>query len=231
MPTTPHIVFIPGLLCTGELYTAQIAALGTRIRYSIANHGGHNEIRNCAAAILDRAPEKFIPVGLSMGGYILLELLRQAPERIERFVIIDSSAAPDAPEQGDKRRAMIELAKTDGMDAVAEALVPSMLGRSNRQDEDLLGLMYDMARDTGPERFEFQQNMIMSRVDSRPDLPACEMPGLVIVGEEDVLTPIARAEEIKVPCLSRNSPQFFDLFRLTRIPCTPPRTLGMPCIR
>ena len=63
MPTTPHIVFIPGLLCTGELYTAQIAALGTRIRYSIANHGGHNEIRNCAAAILDRAPEKFIPVG------------------------------------------------------------------------------------------------------------------------------------------------------------------------
>lgn len=191
-----HLIFIPGLLCTGELYAAQIAALGDRVSYQIADHGGHDDITSCAAAILERAPERFTPIGLSMGGYILFELLRQAPERIERFVIIDSSARPDKPEQSDKRREMIALAQTEGMDAVAQALVPSMLGRSNREDEDLLSLMYDMARETGPERFAHQQRLIMSRPDSRPDLAAFERPALVMVGEEDVLTPKDVVEEI-----------------------------------
>ena len=192
----PNLVFIPGLLCTGELYAAQIAALGDRVNYQIADHGAYDDIAACAEAILERAPQSFVPVGLSMGGYITFELLRQAPDRVERFVIIDSSSRPDKPEQSGKRLEMIALAQTSGMDAVAEALVPSMLGRSNRKDEYLLAMMRDMSNETGPVRFANQQKLIMSRPDTRPDLASFDQTALVIVGEEDVLTPKDVNEEI-----------------------------------
>ena len=195
------LLFIPGLLCTGELFTAQIEEFGRDFQYSIADQSSFGDISACADAILERAPQVFTPIGLSMGGYLLFELLRQAPERIDRFVIVDSSARVSAAGEAqfaerEKRMGLVDLAKTAGMAPVIEALAPSMLGRSNRDDTDLLALVQSMAEETGAERFEKQQRLILSRPSSLDDLQTFRQEALVIIGEEDVLTPMAMAEEM-----------------------------------
>jgi pimeloyl-ACP methyl ester carboxylesterase len=190
------IVFVPGLLCTSALYAPQLEALSGKAECIIADHTRHDTMEAIAKSILDEAPDRFVLIGLSMGGYIALEMAGQAPGRITSLVLMSTSARPERPEQTAFRREVIARAEADGIDAAVDRLLPFFLDNERLGDTELVGIVRKMARDTGIETFIRQQTAIMGRKDSWPDLGRINAPTLVVVGDRDRLMPPEQSEEI-----------------------------------
>ncbi|MDA7948622.1 MAG: alpha/beta hydrolase [Hyphomicrobiaceae bacterium] len=189
-------VFIPGLLCTEALFAPQTDALRDVLNIAIGEHGQDEALSDIAKRILDHAPDRFVCAGLSMGGYVGFEIMRQAPERVRALILMNTSARHDTPEKTEGRQAMIALAGTEGIDAVADAHLPAFMSERHLEREDLTSTVREMARATGVETYLRQQTAIMSRRDSRELLSEIGVPTLVIVGSEDTLTPPELAQEI-----------------------------------
>ena len=189
-------VFVPGLLATPRMYADQAAQLWSFGPVTVANHTCDDNIPAIARRILASSPPRFALVGLSMGGYISMEILRQAPDRVLKVALLDTSARPDAPEQGEGRRALLAMTRDGRFAEIADKLFPILVDPSRRKDAALLQLVKDMAQQVGPDAFIRQQTAIMGRPDSRPGLGAIRCPALVLVGENDALTPPDRAAEI-----------------------------------
>jgi pimeloyl-ACP methyl ester carboxylesterase len=189
-------VLIPGLLCTPRLYAEQIPALWRFGPVTIANHTHDDSMAGIARRILAQAPPRFALIGLSMGGYVAFELQRQAPDRVAKLMLLDTTARPDAPEQTEQRTRQIEMARSGRFDGIAQLLFPRFVAVARHGDRALQAVVRTMAEDTGAEAFARQQTAIMSRADSRPGLPAIACPTLVVVGADDALTPPDRAAEI-----------------------------------
>jgi len=190
------IVLIPGLACTAEIFAPQIPALWPRGPVTVASTMEGETIAEMAAAILRDAPPRFALGGISMGGYIALEIMRQAPERITRLALLDTTARPDAPEQVAARRLLIDRVADGELSAVLAQVTPNLLHPNHRQRQDLIDAHIRMGRDVGPEGFIRQEAAITRRIDSRPHLAAITIPTLVLVGDKDVLTPPDRSEEM-----------------------------------
>ncbi len=192
MPT----VLVPGLLCSPRLYAEQIPALWRLGPVVVADHTRDDSMTDIARRLLAQAPPRFALVGLSMGGYVAFEVLRQAPDRVAKVALLDTSARPDLPEQGELRRRQIELARGGRFGQIAGMLFPRLVAASRHGDKTLEAVVQTMAEETGADAFVRQQTAIMERVDSRPGLAAIRCPALVVVGAEDALTPPDRAAEI-----------------------------------
>jgi pimeloyl-ACP methyl ester carboxylesterase len=190
------LVLVPGLLCSARLYGPQIEALWPLGPVTVADHRRDHEIDAIAARILAAAPPRFALAGLSMGGYIAFAMMRQAPERIEKLALLDTSARPDTPEQSAARYAFIGMAEDGRLDEVVDTLTPRYLHRDRHNDESLVRIVRAMGGDTGPEAFVRQQKAIISRPDSRPLLGNIRCPTLVLTGDGDELTPPEIAREI-----------------------------------
>ena len=189
-------LLVPGLLCTPRLYREQLPTLWRFGPVMIADHTRDDSMERIARRILSHAPARFALIGLSMGGYVAFELLRQAPERVAKLALLDTTARPDAPEQSAQRKLQIDLARTGRFAEVPDLLFPKFVAASRRTDEPLRAVVRTMAEETGPEAFVRQQTAIMGRADSRPGLAVIRCPTLVLVGGADELTPPERAEEI-----------------------------------
>ena len=194
--TTIDLVLVPGLLCTGELFREQLAGLADVARMQVADHGGAETIGEVARAILSAAPERFALCGLSMGGYVALEIMRQQPARVQRLALLDTAATPDSPQQTEARLARIALAREGRLDEIAAQLWPVFVHPSRVGDMALRARYDAMVAATGAERFVRQMRAIMSRPDSRPHLQAIAKKTLVLVGEADRVTPPAEAQTI-----------------------------------
>ena len=190
------IVFVPGLLCSAEIFGPQIAALWPHGPVHVASTLEGSTIAEIAAAILAAAPPSFALVGLSMGGYISLEIMRQAPERVKRLALLDTSARPDTPEQTELRRASIAQAKAGNFAAVLEQALEAGLRPGVWNNFEVRQLYRRMGMTIGPESFSRHQEAIIARIDSRPSLSRIVVPTLVLVGDIDQLTPPDRAKEI-----------------------------------
>ena len=194
-PSLP-LVLVPGLLCSARLFGPQIAALWRFGPVMVADHRQDDEIGAVAARILGEAPPRFALAGLSYGGYLAFELLRQAPERIARVALLDTSARPDTPEQSTARYAFIEMAEQGRFSEVVETLTQRFVQTGRREDPSFKSVLHAMAAETGAAAFVRQEKAIISRPDSRPSLPAIKCPTLVLVGENDDLTTPDLAREI-----------------------------------
>ncbi len=193
---TQSLILVPGLTCTAALWAPQIAALGPHATITVADHSGHDTMAAIARQILSTAPAQFALAGLSMGGYIAFEIMRQAPERVTRLALLDTSAKPFDPSQAPARDALIAHARAEGMEAAVSKLMPVFLHPVHIKDAALVATVLKMGRDTGPDTFALQQAAIMARPDSRPTLAAIRCPTLVLTGAQDLLTPVAEHELI-----------------------------------
>jgi pimeloyl-ACP methyl ester carboxylesterase len=189
-------LLVPGLLCTARLYAAQIPLLWSFGPVMVADHRRDDSMAAIARRILEHAPPRFALLGLSMGGYIAFELLRQAAARIARLALLDTTARPDTAEQSARRRTLIEQTTAGGFDRVADQLYPALVHPDRLSDAALRAEVRCMAAETGAEAFVRQQTAVMQRRDSLPDLVAIACPTLVLVGEADQLTPPERAQEM-----------------------------------
>jgi pimeloyl-ACP methyl ester carboxylesterase len=190
------VLLVPGLLASARLYAAQIPALWQCGPVTIADHTRDDNMTAVAARILAGAPPRFALGGLSMGGYVCFEILRQAPQRVAKLALLDTSARPDTPEQTTGRRAQIALAAQGRLHEVLDAQLPRLLARMHREDRVLRATIDQMAAEVGVAAFIRQQTATMGRVDSRPMLGSIRCPTLVLVGEHDELTPPERAAEM-----------------------------------
>jgi len=189
-------LLIPGLLCTPRLYAEQMPALWRFGPVTVANHTYDDNMSGIARRILSLAPPKFALIGLSMGGYVAFEILRQAPDRVAKLALLDTTARPDAPEQTEQRKRQVEMARHGRFDGIAQLLFPRFVSAARHGDRALQDVVRAMAEDTGAEAFVRQQTAIMNRADSRPGLGAIACPTLVVVGADDALTPPDRAAEM-----------------------------------
>ncbi len=190
------ILLIPGLNCTAEIYLRQLPAVWAFGPTSIANHQPGNSMREIAGHILADAPPRFALVGFSMGGYIAFEILRQAPERVVKLALLDTSARPDSDEATRKRRATIALTEQGKFRLAITQNFPNAVHPDHAEDAALRALHIGMAMASGPEVYKRHQVAIIERPDSRPDLAAIGVPTLVVVGEADAITPPDAAREI-----------------------------------
>lgn len=189
MPNALPVVLVPGLACSPRIYDPQIPALWRQGPVFLANHARGGDMAAIARRILAEAPLRFALAGHSMGGYIILEMYRQAPERIARLALLNTSARPEAPEVSEKRRAMINEVKQGGYRAVMDRLFASFVHPALARDERLHRIVLDMADDVGPDAFVWQVEAISGRADSRPTLATIKCPTLVLTCDADDMVP------------------------------------------
>lgn len=190
------LVLVPGLNGTGDLFGPQIAALAASRRILVADVAADAAIAGMARRLLDAAPARFALAGLSMGGYVALDILRQAPERVTHLALLDTTARADAPESRERREELIALAEAGRFEEVHAALWPRLVHPARRSDRALEAVVLAMMRATGPEAFVRQERALMARPDARDLLPSIEIPTLVLVGVQDAITPPELAREM-----------------------------------
>ncbi len=196
MPDSLPIVLLPGLNCSARLYAEQIPSLWRFGPVTVANHTRDDTMAAIARHILDNAPSRFALAGLSMGGYIALEIVRQAASRVVKLALLDTGARDDPPEAQERRRKNIALAKSGRFNDVIEPQFPLYVHPRRANDAALKATYLAMCHDVGPEAYVRQQKAIMGRADSRPLLPTIRCPTLVLVGAQDEATPPVLSEEI-----------------------------------
>jgi pimeloyl-ACP methyl ester carboxylesterase len=193
MPSSP-ILFIPGLNCTAALYGPQVASLAPRHDIRIADHGHAQTIADDAQRILAAAPQRFALVGLSLGGYLALEIMRVAPERVTRLALLDTRATADTDEDRARRETLIRLAQEGHFERIHGVLWQRLVHPDRLHDKALEKTVIDMMTDTGNMKFIRQQRIVLSRPDYRETLMTIAVPSLVLVGEQDMITPLHEAE-------------------------------------
>jgi len=185
------IVFLPGLLNDAALWSHQVDGLADIAAPQVVETTRHDTVAEIAAAALSEAPDRFALAGLSMGGYVAFEMLRQQPERVARLALINTRATLDSAAEARRRRGLIQLARRGRFKGVTPRLMPTLLAEANLADAKLTGTVTGMAERVGRDGFIRQQTAIMHRPDSRPLLPAIAQPTLVVGGRDDTLTPPA----------------------------------------
>ena len=190
------ILLVPGLASSPRVYAPVVPALWRFGPVTVANHVRDDNMGAIARKILAEAPPRFALAGHSMGGYIVFEIMRQAPERVAKLALLNTQARPDTPEASERRRGQIARAKAGEFRAVRDEMFPGLVHPSRRDDADLRQLVHDMGDDVGPDAFARQQTAIISRPDSRPTLAWIKCPTLVLSSDEDNVVPNSLSSEM-----------------------------------
>ncbi len=196
MARSKHLILLPGLLCDEALWAHQIKALEGTVDITVGDLTKLETMEELARQILSDAPPKFALAGLSMGGYVAQEIMRQQPERVERLAFVNTNARADSDAQRKVRTGLVELAVVGKFKGVTPRLLPSLIHPSRMEDPDVAGVVMEMAERMGQDVFKRQQMAILERKDSREDLRAIRVPTLILAGREDLLCPPKVQEEM-----------------------------------
>ncbi len=191
-----HIVFLPGLLCDEALWAHQTAHLSDTAEVMVGDLTRDESVSDMAERILEEAPDTFALAGLSMGGYVAQEIMRQEPERVERLALIDTQARADTAEQVKTRKDLIRIASMGKFKGVTPRLLPNLVHEDRLDDPSVRDVVLGMAERVGQAAFVRQQSAILGRKDGRGDLHAIRVPTVVLCGRQDILTPPALHQEM-----------------------------------
>lgn len=184
------LILLPGMMCDERLFGPQIDALG--VATLVPDLGGHDSIAALAAHVLAEAPERFALAGLSMGGIVAMEVIRQAPHRVTRLALLDTNPRAELPEVRARRAPQIESVRAGHLAQVmAEQMIPNYFteGANNPAIRDLC---LDMALALGPDVFINQSIALRDRPDQQDTLRAVTVPSLILCGRDDRLCPLER---------------------------------------
>jgi len=187
---TQTLVLVPGLLNDRGLWEAQIAALGDAVgRIVVADVASDDSLGGMADRLLGSVEGDFALAGLSMGGYVVQEVMRRAPERVTRLALLDTNARADTDEQVERRRAQMARAEGGDFESIPGELLPMLVHPDRLEDAAFVEHARAMAFRVGPEAFVRQQTAILNRRDGRDDLARITVPTLCLCGRDDGLTP------------------------------------------
>lgn len=190
------LVLVPDLNCTEALFRRQCEALAGRIAVTVADNGSDETMTAMAKRLLATAPRRFALAGHGMGAYVALEVMREAPQRVERLALLNGRASLDMPEDTELRLASVKLAETGRFDDIHAIRWSRLVHIRRLHDASLEAEAKAMAEKTGPARFLRQQKAILSRPDFEPGLKAIRCPTLVLTGTDDAVSPPFMSEDI-----------------------------------
>lgn len=190
------LVLIHGLLDDRRMWERQRRHLAACAPLATPDILAWETVGAAAERVLASIDGPLAVAGFSMGGYVVFEMLRRAPERLARIALIDTQAGADTPEKSAERRRAIAVAEAGGYEDVVDAALPGVVHPDRVADRALMAELRTMALGIGAEAYVRQQKIIMSRPDSRPLLAAIDCPVLVMCGRQDRLTPPALSEEM-----------------------------------
>ncbi len=196
METTVTIVLIPGLLCDASIWTSQVAALSQRAPVVVADLSTQDSITAMARDTLALAQGPLAVVGHSMGARVALEMVRLAPERIERLALLDTGAHPRRDGEEATRQVLVDLARREGMAALADRWLPPMVHEARTGDAALMEPLREMVKRATADQHDRQIRALLGRPNAREHLSAIACPTLVAVGRQDRWSPLAQHEEI-----------------------------------
>lgn len=197
MPQRPFLAFACAHLTDERLYAAQVAALEAHYECAVFAFRDHDSLGGMAEELLAKTPPRFTMIGLSLGGYLSFEIIRRQLRRIERLVLIDTTAVADHPERLAGRHADIAKVREGGIEALIPELPARWFHPLHVQRADLVTLMSEMTRSIGARGQLNQQLAMMARPDSHEDLARVRMPTLIMCGREDPVTPVPDHEAMK----------------------------------
>ena len=194
------LLLVPGTLCDERLWQPMVDRLGPHARAlpPIA----HATVGEAARAVLNDAPDRFVAAGFSLGAFVVLEMLRCAPDRLAGAVLIAGNAGVLAVGQEDARRAEIALARAEGPAAVVARLWPLYVAPARVEDTALRQRVLAMADAVGADRFAAQAAIAITRPDSHATLRGTTLPVLNVCGEEDAVCPPARCAAMAGPAVT-----------------------------
>ncbi|MBP7127030.1 alpha/beta fold hydrolase [Myxococcota bacterium] len=202
------LLFLHAYPLDGRLWDPQVESLSTGFRIlapSLPGFGGRNPGAETLdgwadeiLAMLDREKVgSFIPVGLSMGGYLAFRLLEKAPWRIAGLVLCNTRASPDAPEVRDRRLAQARKAREEGIGWLADQMIPLLLSEETRKMRPTVeSYVREAIGRADPEGVARALLAMRDRPDSRPLLATIQVPVLCIAGAADALTPPSEMQEM-----------------------------------
>jgi pimeloyl-ACP methyl ester carboxylesterase len=194
--TLPAVFILPGLLEDAEAFRAVTLGLADVATCRVADMTQADTIAGLARSALAQAPDgPLCLAGHSMGGYVALEVMRQAPQRVARLALLNTHARADTPEGTENRGRLMELADRD-FKAVIATLLPKLMTEEHVSDPALAGIISSMALAVGREAFKRQENAIIGRIDSRPHLGAIRCPTVVVAARHDQLMPVEILREM-----------------------------------
>lgn len=196
MDQTTPILLVPGLASSARIYATVIPALWRFGPVMVANHIRDESMAGIAARVLREAPPRFALAGHSMGGYIALEIMRQAPGRVARLALINTQARPDTPEATARRLGLMARARRGELRAIRDESFPELVHPSRRNDAEILKLVHAQDEDVGVDGYLRQQTAIIARVDSRPTLATIKCPTMVLTGDTDNTIPNTLSKEM-----------------------------------
>ena len=167
----------------------------------MVDHGLANSLPQMARQILDQAPERFALAGHSMGGRAALEVMRLAPERVTHLGLFDTGHLPKADGAAGeaeiaKRMSFLNIARTQGIRAMAQAWVQGMVAPHRLQDHDLIESILDMVERKSLDIFERQIHALIHRPDATDVVKQIQCPTLVLCGELDSWAPVAQHQAL-----------------------------------
>lgn len=191
-----QLLLIPPFMATADFWDNQIEDLGDIADIMVPNTTQHESIQTLAAEIIKSAPKEFYLAGLSMGGYISLEIMRQLVDagdegRVLKLALMGTNFRSDTDAIKKSREEQMAAALDGDMDGVYAKVIPLLVHERYQKDIDFLTLLYGMVVQLGAQVFVRQQMVNISREDSTSLLPKIKCPTLLICGRDDVLTPIS----------------------------------------
>ena len=203
------VVMLHGFPHDRTLWTAQRLSLAPQVRCIVpdlrgfghsSTHGpfSMDQYADDVVALLDwLGIEAAVLCGLSMGGFVAMAMWRRHPGRIRALIFSDTRAGADSDEARTRRDELIAIVKRDGSRAIADAQLQGMLGKETRaRRPDVVNTVRVMMARQSAAGITGAPQALRDRPDSRETLGTITVPTLVVVGEDDVLTPIKEARAI-----------------------------------
>lgn len=203
------VVLIHAFPLNASLWQPQVDRAPAGVRFLTPNFPGFNGSVDPPARSMDDIARSVLRVlddegiaravigGMSMGGYVTLALYRMAPGRFSGMILADTRATADNDQQREARRKMIATVRERGASAVADEMLPKLLGTTTQRERpELANRVRAMIEGNTPEAIAGAVEAMMGRPDSRPLLSEITVPTLIICGEEDVLTPPSDSEAL-----------------------------------
>ncbi|GHF15450.1 alpha/beta hydrolase [Amycolatopsis deserti] len=181
-----------GLTARHRLITPDQRGLGRTPLPGTDREPGLEDAARDVIALLDKLGlEQVVLGGCSMGGYLTMAVLRAAPERVAGLVLIDTKATADSPEAAQARRDLAKRAESEGVTGwLAESLLPNLLSAETREARPgVVETLRDLVDSQQGAGVAWAARAMANRPDATELLAAADVPALVVVGEEDGLTP------------------------------------------
>lgn len=189
----PFLVLLSGLACDARLWESVAAELEPSFTVIVPHVWEARSLSEAAFAVnglLDElATSTTGAAGLSMGGYILFELLRHAPERVRAAAFLDTTAFPDGPERKQARSRTLELLDQGRFEEVLATFAAGVLAPTHPDESPARRTVLSMARDLGPTVFRAQTSAVLERRAYSEVLRLLRVPALFLAGELDAITP------------------------------------------